>query len=237
MNLKTSVDRRSLASKGCGWRGARQGRATRPGAPPAVHATSKRSHPEGERCKPGNVLNGQGFQPHGKRSTEVFRLNRTLSRTALLLAVWSATALAHERHVHGEGKLNVAIDGGVVTLELELPLDVTVGFEHAPQSDKKKAALAAAAETLGNAAALWALTPAAGCRVESARVGLPEFKGEHADVDARYVFRCRHPAALTAVETTLFKAFGRLHRIEVQRIGPTGQGAARLTPTNPILRW
>jgi len=158
-----------------------------------------------------------------------------LMAAALLL---SAPAIAQHKHVHGEGKLDVAIDKDTITLNLELPLDAAVGFERAPKNDKEKAALAATEKTLNDATALWLPTPAANCAVESVEVGMPKFTGgEHADVDARYVFRCAAPAALKGVETTIFKQFKRLYRLEAQRVGPTGQGAQRLSPKQPMLVW
>ena len=42
-----------------------------------------------------------------------------------LAFVWPAWA--HKPHVHGEGHLDVAIDGGALTLELRLPLEVVAG--------------------------------------------------------------------------------------------------------------
>lgn len=150
----------------------------------------------------------------------------------------SAPALAQHRHVHGEGTLNVAIDKDTITLKLELPLDAVTGFERAPKNDKEKAALANAEKLFNDAAALFIPTPAAQCTVQSAEVGMPKFAGgEHADMDARYVFRCANPAVLKGIETTLFKHFRRLHRLETQRIGPTGQGAQRLSPKKPVLNW
>lgn len=155
---------------------------------------------------------------------------------ALLLA--ANLAQAQHKHVHGEGRLAVAIDKDTITLDLELPLDVAVGFERAPQSDKEKAALAAAEKALSDAAALWLPTPSANCAVQSAEAGMPKFTGgAHADVDARYVFRCANPAALKGIETTLFKQFKRLYRLEAQRAGPAGQGKQRLTPKAPVLNW
>lgn len=155
---------------------------------------------------------------------------------ALLLA--APLALAQHRHVHGEGRLDVAIDKDTLTLDLELPLDVAVGFERAPQNDKEKAAFAAAEKTLNAAAALWQPTPAASCAVQSVAVGMPKFTGgEHADVAARYVFRCADPAALKGIETSVFKQFKRLYRLEAQRAGPSGQGKQRLTPKTPVLSW
>lgn len=157
-----------------------------------------------------------------------------------LLAVLLFTlpaAQAQHRHTHGEGRLDVAIDKGKLTLNLELPLDVAVGFERAPKTDKEKAALAAAEKSLNDAVTLWIPSAAANCSVQSAQVGMPKFDGTHADIDADYVFNCANPAALKGVETTIFKQFKRLYRLEAQRAGPGGQGAQRLTPKAPVLSW
>jgi hypothetical protein len=145
---------------------------------------------------------------------------------------------ASKAHVHGEGKLDAAIEKDTITLNLELPLDVAVGFERAPKNDKEKAALTDAEKIMKDAAALWQPTAAAACAVQSVDVSMPKFDGDgHADVDARYVFRCSMPAALKGVETTLFKQFKRLYRLEAQRVGPSGQGKQRLTPKTPVLSW
>ena len=144
-------------------------------------------------------------------------------------------------HVHGAGKLDVTIDKGTITLQLELPLDAATGFEHAPKNDKEAAALVAAGKAL-NSPALFVPTPAANCTEQPAKVAMPAFDGKqdgntHADIDATYVFRCAAPAALKSIETNIFRNFSRLYRIEVQRAGPVGQGAGRLTAKNPVLVW
>jgi len=158
---------------------------------------------------------------------------------ALIAALFFALpAQAQKAHVHGEGKLDVAIDKDTVTLNLELPLDAAVGFERAPKNDKEKTALTTAEKILNDAAALFVPSPAANCAAQSVKVEMPQFSGNaHADIDASYVFRCANPAALKGIETTLFKHFKRLYRLEVQRVGPAGQGAQRLTPKNPVLSW
>jgi hypothetical protein len=153
----------------------------------------------------------------------------------LLLAFPAYAGKAHE---HGAGQLDVSIDKETITLSLELPLDAIVGFERAPKTDREKAALAEAEKILSNAAALWLPTSAASCTVQSVALSLPKFTGDaHADVDAHYVFHCTAPVALRGLETTLFKHFKRLYRLESQRVGPVGQGAQRLTPKNPTLTW
>ncbi|MBI5108560.1 MAG: DUF2796 domain-containing protein [Rhodocyclales bacterium] len=164
---------------------------------------------------------------------------RTLSLLICLLAI-ALPAHAEKGHVHGEGSLEVVIDKGRLSLRLELPLDVAVGFERAPRSDKERAALAAAQQALADPA-LFVPTPAAGCKPEPVRIAMPTFDGNkpaaHADIDAAYEFSCATPAALKSVETTIFKSFKRLYRLDARRAGPTGQGAGRLTPKNPVLAW
>lgn len=157
-----------------------------------------------------------------------------------ILGLLTASSLvqAGKGHTHGEGRLDVVIDKGTITLNLELPLDAAVGFERAPKNDKEKAALAEGEKALKDAAALWLPTPAAKCSVQSVDVGMPSFgDGGHADIDARYIFRCAEPAALKSIETTVFRQFKRLYRLEVQRAGPGGQGAMRMSPKNPLLVW
>jgi hypothetical protein len=164
-------------------------------------------------------------------------------RPLILVALLAAAPFAHAApgHVHGEGRLDVAIDKDSITLSLELPIDAAVGFERAPKNDKEKAALAAVQQALD--AVPFAPTPAAECAPRTKEVtvpflaGQPPAAGEHADIDARYVFRCANPAALKGIETSVFKSFKRLYRLETQRAGPSGQGAARLTPNKPALSW
>ena len=164
-------------------------------------------------------------------------------RHLYLLAGFLAFALpahAGKAHVHGEGKLDVSIEKDSITLALELPLDAAVGFERAPKTDQEKAALTTAEKALRDPA-LFLPTPAAQCTAQPPQVAMPAFDGKqgdgHGDIDATYRFRCATPAALKSVETTLFKSFKRLYRVEAQRVGPAGQGAARLTPKNPVLNW
>ena len=169
---------------------------------------------------------------------------RALLLLASLVTLVAPTLPAHanKAHVHGEGKLEVVIDKGNITINLELPMDVAVGFERAPKNDKENAALTAAQTSLSETAVMFEPTAAANCTAQPAKIEMPVFDGKqggdaHADIDATYVFRCANPAALKSVETGIFKSFKRLYRIEVQRVGPAGQGAARLTPKNPVLTW
>ncbi|MFA7292788.1 MAG: DUF2796 domain-containing protein [Rhodocyclaceae bacterium] len=161
-----------------------------------------------------------------------------------LLVLVSACAHAAKGHVHGAGTLDISIDKGHISLALELPLDAATGFEHAPKTPKDRAALEHAGNVLKDGATLFIPSPAAQCMLKSATVTLPfsaDKRGaagdDHADIEAEYTFECANPAELKAIDTPLFKHFKRLYRLEAQRVGPSGQGASRLTPKQPTLRW
>ena len=167
------------------------------------------------------------------------KIVRLLTCATLLLP---ALAYAAPAHVHGGAKLDLAVEGDKLIVGMEMPLDNTLGFERLPRSEKEKLAFVAMMTTLKNAADLFMPTAAAGCRLESAEVGDPFPGGKakpdgHADIDADYVFRCAKVGALKSLETTLFKHFARLKRIDVQRATPGGQGKASMTAESPSVSW
>jgi hypothetical protein len=178
------------------------------------------------------------------------------------LAVELSSLPAHsaDRHVHGVSNLRVAVDGNALRLEFSSPLENLVGFEHAPRTDKQKAALRGMAEQLRGADVQFVPTPAARCnpvsvRLQSAlldeapagdkagraaRKEQPAESGtsdEHADVSAEYLYRCEQPDALRDLRVNLFETFRRLRRIDVQVAGPHGQSAAKLSPAQRRISW
>jgi len=183
---------------------------------------------------------------------KILRMSKLISSIILALAlIGSAHAQqGHKAHVHGAGKLDISIEQDQFVIALALPLEALVGFERAPLVAKEAAALEDAAKLLKDAAKLFLPTAAARCVVQSVTVEVPfsaaarnavrpagDSAPGHADVDATYAFRCARPAALKGLETQLFTHFKRLYYLDVQRIGPQGQGAGRLTPQQPVLAW
>lgn len=93
---------------------------------------------------------------------------------ALTVAVASTAAIpalaqsGHRQlgaHEHGAGTLNIAVDGNLVSMELEVPGADIVGFEHAATTGEQKAQLAAAKEKLAAGLSLFRLPGEAGCRL------------------------------------------------------------------------
>lgn len=169
----------------------------------------------------------------------------------------STAAFAHDHaghgaHVHGVGKLDVALDGATLSLHLDSPLVNLAGFEHAANSAKDKATVQSLAATLRDAGKVFAITPEAQCRVTSVQLAsaalTPELLGEksaaksaeaghtdhdgHADLDGDFVFTCTKPEALKAIDVNLFQAFKGFQKIDVQLVTPKKQAGTQLTPGN-----
>jgi hypothetical protein len=147
----------------------------------------------------------------------------------LMLLALPALAPAHQKaHVHGQAKLEIVVDGQVLAIALESPLDGIVGFEHPPRTAAQKQAATQALAALKDPARLFTLPAAAGCRAEATEVSAPVLEGQasqdgHGDLQARWTFRCAAPEKLAGLEQGLFAAFPRLARLEVQAAGPKGQ--------------
>ncbi|MBP0596552.1 DUF2796 domain-containing protein [Herbaspirillum sp. LeCh32-8] len=158
----------------------------------------------------------------------------------------------HPAHVHGVGKLDVALEGNTLTLHLDSPLINLVGFEHAATSTKDKDTVEAAAKMLRDVTRIFVTDPAAQCKpaevqLESA-VLPPALLGEktpntqqaptdgHADLDGDFTLVCASPGALNTVDVGgLLRAFPGFQRIDVQLATPKKQAAFQLTPGNSVI--
>ena len=182
-----------------------------------------------------------------------------------LLPLAAAQAHDHEHeehgslgaHEHGVARMNVALDGNSLELELESPAMNLVGFEHAANSDADKAKVAAARAQLEKPLDLFAIPLVAGCKVagqelESPLFGnAPEHEHEHEDADhdeaeghehseihAHYQLECAKPENLKTLDLkALFTRFPATQKIQVQLIGPGGQQGVEVTAKAAALKF
>lgn len=147
-------------------------------------------------------------------------------------------------HMHGAARLEIAVDGTVLTLRLESPLDSLLGFEHAPRTEKQKKAVNGMAEKLRKAGDWFIPTPAARCRLATVKLESPVLTPDkkstdntHADLDGEFVFHCESPEALRWLDVALFDGFPRFRQIDVQVAAAQGQKAARLFAKQRRVSW
>lgn len=156
-------------------------------------------------------------------------------------------------HVHGVARLDVALDGRTLELELDTPAMNIVGFEHAATSDADKATLAQARETLLKPHGLFSLPEAAGCTASKQTLESPlfgdklddhddgdadEHEHEHSEIHGHYQFTCTTPAVLNKLDlTALFTSFPATKTIQVQVVTPKRQLGAEVRASNPVVKF
>ena len=154
-------------------------------------------------------------------------------------------AFSHEAHTHGGGEVNISIEGNRVTVELEIPFDSLIGFEHAIRTPEQKQLAADMLTILKEGNKMFRFTPTAKCTLNSVDFendGMPKGSeegedGGHDDLEAKYVFTCAEPEKLASVEVGLFKGFRRLNKLEVKLAAPAGQREFKLNMVNAGAKW
>jgi hypothetical protein len=144
-------------------------------------------------------------------------------------------------HQHGASKLNVAIEGQTISMELSAPADDIVGFETRPRTEKQKASVEQATGTLRDPLKLFALPQGAGCTVASASVEqvfeeeASAKASDHSEFEGRYSLSCSNMAAVSEIEFPYFKLFPKVEEVEVQVISPKGQKSFEVKRNRPRL--
>lgn len=164
-----------------------------------------------------------------------YRMIKLVVAAACLTSMGNVAAAEHDHrehaaHVHGEGRLTLAIEGGHVEITLDSPAESIIGFEHAPENDKEKAQLTQAIAHLRAPETLFRFDAAAQCVPQQTKVESPfdnKDAGEHpkhADVEAEYTFECLHPQKIKQVLFPLLSIFPALKTLDVDYVTESTQG-------------
>ena len=159
-------------------------------------------------------------------------------------------------HEHGVGRLNAALDGQTLELELESPAMNLVGFEHAATTEADKAKVAAVRAQLEKPLELFNLPKAAGCVIAKLELESPlfgdkpdadddhdhdakdEHHHDHSEIHAHYRFTCSSSGALKTLDlANIFNTFPATQKIQVQLISPSGQQGVEVTAKAAALKF
>ncbi len=165
-------------------------------------------------------------------------------------------------HEHGSGKLNVAIEGKTVSIELEVPAYNIVGFEHAAETKAQKAALKDAMKKLAAPTKLFVVNAEAGCKRTASKIetvgaiGDDDHHGHshghdhgnkkkasgdaeetHSEFRATYTLTCAAPDKIEAITFGFFDTFKRSEELDVSVIGAKGQRTFEATPNAKVLSF
>jgi len=160
----------------------------------------------------------------------------------------------HGAHVHGTGKLNIALDGNNLLIGVTSPTANIVGFEHAPENEQQSHQVHQAVELLKEGEKLFVFTKKAHCSLHEAHVESDMAQGDHEEHEAHhedhdehahsekdhdtsshsefeveYYFECNNPDSLKSINVQLFSHFPGFEKLEVQLLTPKRQTAIELT--------
>lgn len=151
-------------------------------------------------------------------------------------------AAALPAHEHGSAELMLAIEGGIIELELRLAGMDAVGFERPPADDVEREAIAGALATLEGAAWLAFETEAA-CTLERSSFHTHGFYADrdaeqgrenhaelgHAEFHGTLRYACLAPERLRSLAIDLASRFPAVTTLKVTVLAPAGQSQHALS--------
>jgi hypothetical protein len=163
-----------------------------------------------------------------------------LPRLRLAMGLGVSLSLLASAGVPAVGTVDLSIraEGKTVQVELSAAPQTLVGFSGAPVDADQKETLKIARENLMHGEVLVRFNPQASCLLDDAKVdaGPQERKGA-ADLGASYRFHCTFPQSFKSAALGLFVGFPAVQRAHVRYTTAQGQGAAELTPGNPVVNF
>jgi len=106
------------------------------------------------------------FCPRKTRCLTYQAVVKLLAGLAILqFSCWSYAFEQHEAHEHGVAQLNIVKEGSSFIIALETPAANILGFEHQPETEQQKQAVAMAQELLNAPGKLFRLPQDASCRL------------------------------------------------------------------------
>jgi hypothetical protein len=188
------------------------------------------------------------------------RVNRSIFIAAALAASLPAVAAEEHRelgpHEHGTGRLNIAIEGKRVSMELEVPAADIVGFEHEAKTAAQKAAVKKGKATLEAALNVFKLPAEAKCKLAQAKVALhaedehdhgkaggtkhedgDEDESHHSAFHAEYAIDCAAPEKLTGIDFRYFEVFADAKKLDINLVTEKGQSHYEVSREKPQLKF
>ena len=166
-------------------------------------------------------------------------------------------------HVHGLSEMTMAIEGGIVDIQLISPTVNLIGFEHKASNKEEITIVNNAEALLSNAAALFSFS-GGDCSLThtaidvSGLIKLDENKHEHqlkhnkkshdthsvqdtshenhSQVVANYRYHCEETSTLSAITVLAFEQFSGIKKIRAMWITATKQGVVTLSAERKIMR-
>lgn len=146
----------------------------------------------------------------------------------------------HRAHSHGNGTLELVIDGNTVKGKFEIPMDSLLGFENLPKNAAQIKAVSDLQTATASADNFVKLPAAAACTQVAVTAESDMFKGkrsEHSDLDYSFEFLCKNPSELKSIEFIVMSKNTKFKKLKVDMVTPKGQKSTTVEGKNPVLNF
>ena len=162
-----------------------------------------------------------------------------------------------DKHEHGVGELNIAVEGSTIEFEFMIPGADIVGFEYVAKSDDDIAKINQALKTFDDYTNIFTLPSNSLCELNGQKVALkeddelddhdehddhdePDDHDEHAEENhnefyAKYSFECGNINAIKEVNFPYFATFTNSGELEVQFISNMGSTSFEVEGDEPLI--
>ncbi len=159
-----------------------------------------------------------------------------------------------DKHEHGMGELNIAVEGSTIEFEFMIPGADIIGFEYVAKSDEDIAKIDQALKTFDDYTNIFTLPNNSLCQLSGQKVALKEEDehDEHDDHDehdehdeqaeenhnefyAKYSFECGNINAIKEVKFPYFANFTNSGELEVQFISNMGSTSFEVEGDEPLI--
>ncbi|MGO2073820.1 ZrgA family zinc uptake protein [Pseudoalteromonas sp. AOP31-A2-14] len=164
-----------------------------------------------------------------------FKGKHYLQLELLFFSLLSFAAFSHQhQHVYGEGELFIVQQQNQWHIELMLPAQDVLGFEHQPETPEQIQHVSALTERLLKIDSV--INIDSECTLSQSDYELPSTSGHlHHDITVEYLLHCKTP--INQLTLTIFEWISSLQKVDVQWSHNKGQGAVVLEPNKPNLDW
>ena len=174
---------------------------------------------------------------------------------SLLMSAMMSVAAAEEtrqvdKHEHGVGELNIAVEGSAINLEFMIPGADIVGFEYEAKSDSDIALVNTALSKFQDFENIFTLSSSGNCNLVDAEIDINqgdehEHEDEH-DHDeheeeahnefvAHYSFTCGNVKEIDRIDFPYFTTFPNSGELEIQFVSEVGSTSFEVEGDKPFI--
>ena len=179
----------------------------------------------------------------------------SLLMSAMISVVAAEETRQVDKHEHGVGELNIAVEGNAMNLEFMIPGADIVGFEYEAKSDSDIALVNTALSKFQDFENIFTLSSSGNCNLVDAEIEInqgDEHEDEHEDEDehdhedeheeeahnefvAHYSFTCGNVKEIDRIDFPYFTTFPNSGELEIQFVSEVGSTSFEVEGDKPFI--